>query len=91
MNWIDVNEDLPPKGKICLVVQDGRESNSCNREFRITEGEFCPRKGWHQKGYCIDVILWCSPKGLLDYEELARRLTSEECQAVSETQDESQH
>jgi hypothetical protein len=90
MKWIDVNEDLPPKGTMCLVIEDFRGGLSNYRKFEVSEAKFCPRSGWVRSGHKIDVICWCCPKGLLDYDDLVTRLTSEESQAACETQDESQ-
>jgi hypothetical protein len=88
MNWIDVNEDLPPKGASCLVY--AKVATSFNPRYMILEAKCDPSKGWRNDTLELEVYCWCCPEGLNPPAELIKRLTSEECQAACDSQDEYQ-
>jgi hypothetical protein len=88
MNWIDVNEDLPPKGADCLVY--AKLTSGRNPSYLIMEGIFDPSTGWRNEKFDLEVLCWCCPENLRPPENFITRLTLERHPTVCETLDDSQ-
>lgn len=76
INWISVEDDLPPKGVELLCYMQEHEENKL--WSRIIEGKFHPSRGWESRGGAtITVLYWA------DYNKPAIPQTVEQSQDAS--------
>lgn len=93
MNWIDVNDDLPPSNTVVLV---SCSLNRKNEVVIISDAYFDPGRGWFTNGYddlIPQVYHWhplSTPPLRVETEEESIQRSLEGFRAVCEKLDESQ-
>ncbi len=89
MNWIDVNDDLPPPNQKCLVIIATRESYLCEPIRCIIDGHFDPSEGWKMAGNnsAKQVLAWSCPSNFFPTDQFIDNLLKKRITASARGED----